>query len=124
MRSQSRPGVTRFSYSPGGFTMVASNATIKDSTASLLCCYTGPHSTSDACNADTTVVTMVSTGRGDAPPTGLALGLEILHFIPQTRWRELFGPGFIFKFGATLSPSQINALLPLHRSHVHIAILP
>jgi RHS repeat-associated protein len=44
---------------------VASNATVKDSSASLLYCYTGQYSTSDACNAcnaDTTVVTLVSTG--------------------------------------------------------------
>jgi RHS repeat-associated protein len=61
VRSRNDPvsGVTSFSYSPGGFTRVASNATVKDSSTSRLFCYTGQNSTSDACNADTTVVTMV-----------------------------------------------------------------
>lgn len=56
--------------------------------------------------------------------TGLELGLDILQFIPPGRWRELFGPGFILKFGSTLSQGEIQKLLRRHRSHVHIAILP
>jgi len=54
-------GVTSFNYSPGGFRAVASNATIKDSTTSLLYCNTGLHSISYACNSDTTVVTLLSS---------------------------------------------------------------
>jgi len=61
----------------------------------------------------------------DAHWTGLELGVAILQYIPQTRWRELFGPGFIMKFGGKpLSPADVRKLLPQHRSHVHISITP
>jgi len=59
-RSDPVSGTTSFSYSPGGFRTVASNATVKDSTMSLLYCQTGQYSISYACNSDTTVVTMAS----------------------------------------------------------------